>query len=233
MVATGTLYFPCATTELADPYEGWLPRSHIKAFTEIGTSQLDRWKQMRDEILTMQPWRDRAPFDAVIEDAQRELDMQKLLREANSKFGVSCWHINDGESAAMWKLYTAAGSGIAIESTRARLEGALQGDRIIVDQVRYMDFDTDEIEKDHRHYGLFIKRRSFAYEQELRATILLPKSGIGTAVPCDMDALIAQIHISPQAPPYYADAVRYIVGAAHTKVTAPVVPSRLLDPPDY
>ena len=27
MVATGTLYFPCATTELADPYEGWLRRS--------------------------------------------------------------------------------------------------------------------------------------------------------------------------------------------------------------
>jgi SAM-dependent methyltransferase len=141
--------------------------------------------------ITMQPSRDRAPFDAAIEDAQRELDMQKLLREANSKFGVSCWHINDGESAAMWKLYTAAGSGIAIESTRARLEGALQGDRIIVDQVRYMDFDTDEIEKGHRHYGLFIKRRSFAHEQELRATILLPKPGIGTAVPCDMDALIA------------------------------------------
>ena len=35
MVATGTLYFPCATTELADPYEGWLPCSHIKAFTEL------------------------------------------------------------------------------------------------------------------------------------------------------------------------------------------------------
>jgi hypothetical protein len=193
---------------------------------------LEGMKQTRN---AMQPGRHRAAFDAEIKHPQEKFDAE-LLREVCSKFGVSCWHINEGESAAMWQLYAAAGKGIAIESTRARLEGALHGHSIAVDQVQYMDFDTAEIEEDHDEpylYALFIKRKSFAHEQELRATIPLSKPGIGTAVPCDMDALIAQIRIFPQAPPYYADAVRYIVGGAHTKVTAPVVPSRLLGPPNY
>jgi hypothetical protein len=150
-----------------------------------------------------------APLDHILEEAQRKLNVQKLRREATGKFGVSCWHINEHESEAMWQLYTTAGQGVAIESTKARLERALRGEGIIVDLVRYMDFESDEIEKGHKHYGLFLKRKSFAHEQELRATIRLPTPGTGTAVPCDLNALIAQIHVFPKAPLYYAEAVRY------------------------
>lgn len=232
MLATGTLYFPCATTELKDPYEGWLPRSHIKALEQINRRILDRMTT-HDAFLVQHPACDRTPFDGLLEEAERKLDLQKLLREANSKFGVNCWHVNEHESEAMWQLYAAAGQGIAIESTKARLEGALRGDGIVVDQVRYMDFDSDEIEKGHRHYGLFLKRRSFAHEQELRATILLPTLGTGIAVPCDLSRLIAQIHVSPEAPSYYAEAVRYVVGQAKPEINAPVVISKLMDPPDY
>jgi hypothetical protein len=48
MLATGTLYFPCATTELKDPYEGWLPRSHIKALMQINRGILDQMKTTHD-----------------------------------------------------------------------------------------------------------------------------------------------------------------------------------------
>lgn len=34
---------------------------------------------------------------------------------------VNAWHIGDHESAAMWKLYVAAGQGVAIRSTIDRL----------------------------------------------------------------------------------------------------------------
>ena len=93
-----------------------------------------------------------------------------------------------------------------------------------------MDFDADEIEKGHKHYGLFLKRKSFAHEQELRATIRLPTPGVGTVVPCDLNALIAQIHIYPEAPPYYAEAVRYAVRQTKPEIQAPVIPSGLLAP---
>jgi hypothetical protein len=56
---------------------------------------------------------------------------------------------------------------------------------------------------------------------------------MGTAVPCDLNALIEQIHIFPKAPPYYTEAVRYAVGQARPEIKAPVVTSKLLDPPDY
>lgn len=233
MLASRSLYFPCATTELKDPFEGWLPRSHMKAMMEINRGALDQMRSTQDTFLAQHPHCDRVPFDALIQDAQRKLDMQQLLRDTNSKFGVNCWHVNEDESEAMWQLYTVAGQGIAIESTKARLEAALNGDGINVDRVRYMNFDSDEIDKGHRHYGLFLKRKSFAHEQELRATILLPKPGSGTQVPCDLDGLIAKIHIFPKAPSYYADAVRYAVERADPAITAPVMTSRLLDPPDY
>ncbi len=233
MLATRSLYFPCATTELRDPYEGWLPRSHVKAMRELTRATLDQMRDTQNSVLAQNPTRDRAPFNAILEEAQRKLNFQLLLRETNSKFGVNCWHINEHESEAMWQLYTAAGQGIAIESTKDRLEGALKGDGINVDRVRYMDFESDEIEKGHRHYGLFLKRKSFAHEQEFRATILLPKPGNGTQVPCDLDSLIARIHVFPKAPAYYADAVKYAVEQARPAITAPVVLSRLLDAPDY
>jgi hypothetical protein len=233
MLATNTLYFPCVTTELKDSYEGWLPRSHMKAFTEFNRAYLDQMRSAQDRVLALHPTRDPAPFDAVLQNAQRKLDHRRLMQEVNSKFGVNCWHINEHESEAMWQLYTAAGQGIAIESTKAKLESALKSDGIIVDQIRYMDFDHDEIEKGHRHYGLFIKRKSFEHERELRATILLPRPGAGTAVACDLNALIARIHIFPKAPAYYVEAVKYAVEQARPEITAPVLPSTLLDPPDY
>ena len=35
---------------------------------------------------------------------------------------ISCWHMNEHESDAMWKLYLRDGKGLAIQSTVSRLE---------------------------------------------------------------------------------------------------------------
>ena len=35
---------------------------------------------------------------------------------------ISCWHMNENESSAMWKLYLRDGKGIAIQSTIGRLQ---------------------------------------------------------------------------------------------------------------
>ena len=57
---------------------------------------------------------------------------------------------------------------------------------MIFDEVRYMDFDTDTIEKGHQHYSLFLKRKAFQLEQEVRATVLLKQLGKGQLVECDI-----------------------------------------------
>jgi hypothetical protein len=154
MLATGSLYFTCPC-QFEDPFEGWLPRSHLEAYKHLFRGQLEQIKNNRNSITALYPDCDRSMLNAFVQDAEKKLDVQQLLREVNNRF---CWDINEGESDAMWKLYGSAGGGIAIQSSKAALEAALKGDGIIIDRVRYMDFDEDEIEKGHRHYGLFIKR---------------------------------------------------------------------------
>lgn len=232
MLATGTLRFTCIS-EFKDPYEGWLPRSYMTTLMHLNQAYLDQMQQTSDAIAIRYPHADPAQLDTVVKDAQRKLNVQHLLRETNAKFGATCWHINEDESDAMWQLYVAAGNGIAIESTEERLKSALKGDGIHIDRVRYMNFDDDPIDKGHRDLMPFIKRKSFAHEQELRAIVMLPEPGKGTAISCDMKTLIAKIHIAPGAPAFYADTVRYVIERAEADIEAPVVPSKLLDPPDY
>lgn len=232
MLATRSLYFAC-TSQMTDPYEGWLPRSHIAALKGLNETYIDQLRGAADTAAIQRPHLDRALLDGIVEDARRKLDVSTTLRDVNRKFGLSCWHINEDESEAMWRLYGTAGSGIAIESTEQKLRAALTAEGINIDRVRYMDFDHDEIEKGHKLYGLFIKRKSFVHEQELRATILLPTPGVGTLVPCDIDALVTQIHIAPEAPMFYVEAVRYIVDRANIGIKAPIRRSTLMDPPSY
>jgi len=236
MLATGRLYFACISS-FKDPYEGWLPRSYMDALVKLNRTYLGQIRQTQSAMVALRPSIDRAQLDNVVLDAERRLCTSRLLTETNAKFGASCWHINDGESEAMWQLYGAAGGGIAIESTRERLETALKDTAphvVHIDPVRYMNFDDDPIDKGgHRHLMGFIKRKSFEHEREMRAVVMLPEPGQGAAMPCDMNTLIAQIHIAPLADPYYADAVRYVIDRAEKKLEAPVVVSRLMDPPDY
>jgi hypothetical protein len=230
MLATKSLYFAC-TSQMADPYEGWMPGSHIAAMTGLNDTYLSQMKDACDQALALRPQLAPTAFDGILEDARRKLDLPKVLREVNLKFGLSCWHINNDESEAMWRLYASAGSGIAIESTADKLKNSLRGDGIIVDRVRYMNFERDEIEKGHEHYGLFLKRTAFEHEKELRATILLPTPGVGTAVPCDIDSLITNIHVAPEARTFYADAVQYIIDRSDLVTKPPVLRSRLLEDP--
>ena len=199
---------------------------------------MDQMRQTQNHMVAHKPSVELAQLENVIRDAEHKLLTPRLwVKEVNEKFGASCWHINEGESEAMWRLYGAAGAGIAIEFTRERLEAAVKDltpHAVHIDPVRYMDFYSDPIDKGgHRHLMGFIKRKSFEHEQELRAVVMLPEPGKGAGIPCDMNTLIAKIHIAPLAEPYYVDAVRCVIDHAGPTLAAPVVVSKLLDPPDY
>jgi hypothetical protein len=133
----------------------------------------------------------------------------------------------------MWKLYSTAGYGIAIESTEDRLRNSvLNAESLVVDDVRYVDFDNDQIEKGHKHYGLFLKRKSFEHEKEFRATILLKQPGKGSFVECNLDTLIASVHVSPFAPHYLTGVVQNICSGSIRRLSKRVLRSPLFDRPD-
>jgi hypothetical protein len=96
-----------------------------------------------------------------------------------------------------------------------------------------MDFDNDPIEKGHRHYASFIKRMEFQHEREMRANVLLKVPSKGELIECDIEKLVVAVHVAPSATPYYVDAIREVVERIGPKPTVPVIPSKMLSPPDY
>jgi hypothetical protein len=48
-----------------------------------------------------------------------------------------------------------------------------------------------------------------------------------------MEKLVVAVHVAPSATPYYVDAIREVVERIGPKPTVPVIPSKMLSPPDY
>ena len=96
--------------------------------------------------------------------------------EAWKKFvAISCWHDSDTESDAMWQLYTAKKQGVAIITTREKLESAI-GNQAYLKSVEYIDFIKDQAEI-HIPSDVFeYKRKAYIHENEVRA--------IFTSYPC-------------------------------------------------
>jgi hypothetical protein len=229
LLAARSLYFACPN-QFSDPYEGFAPRSHIEAESKMIQGFIDPILELRPQFVAKGiPLQS---FDNVVDTfAER---VRTAHKEAAAKFGVTCWHESEHESDAMWKLYSASGQAVAIESTVGQLKASL-GNRngLVVERVRYMDFDRDPIEKGHRHYHLFIKRKCFDHEKEVRATILLPQEGKGVLIPCDLDALVTCVHVSPLVEGFVKDAIESVCAGETHRLKKPVHQSSLYSAPTY
>jgi hypothetical protein len=82
------------------------------------------------------------------------------------------WHMNDGESGAMWKLYLKGSQGLAIQSTVARVKASFQNTvthTVYMALVEYIDYDT--FTPPSTLFGssdYMYKRCAFRHEQEVR-----------------------------------------------------------------
>jgi hypothetical protein len=136
---------------------------------------------------------------------------------------VSCWHLNELESAAMWRLYLKSDEGVAIRSSFARLRDSVRDFAfpVFIGVVNYLDFATDRFREGISFAPLFHKRRSFDHERELRAMVWpfnppdeLPIAEIvrdgGLYVPVDIGTLIEGVCVAPPAPGWFTDLVASI-----------------------
>jgi hypothetical protein len=102
---------------------------------------------------------------------------EKRLRgkdTALNSYGVSCWHISDIQSAALWALYMPRGLGVAVRcSVRRDMESIAKSGRDIQRaNVRYIDYREEQIGNDPINL-LLHKRLSFSHERELRFLVKL------------------------------------------------------------
>lgn len=116
---------------------------------------------------------------------------------------ASCWHLNEFESAAMWRQYAGPGRGIAIQSTVQQLINALANTEIEIHlgKVNYdVDYYSEEIPEMNSIVFAAHKRSHFKSDDELRALILDPKIQEGQSIKVDLEQLIERIYTSPNTP---------------------------------
>src|SRR5262249_52953837 len=114
---------------------------------------------------------------SVIHAGEQEPELERLQRDRKALRGrvfLNCWHMNEYESAAMWKVYLRSNEGVAIQSTFGRLISCLGRERrfsIYIGRVAYIDYRTGVIPESSEYEPFLHKRKSFEYEREVRALI--------------------------------------------------------------
>jgi hypothetical protein len=155
---------------------------------------------------------------------------------------ISCWHMNEHESAAMWKLYSSSNEAVCIRSTYRRLRLCLP-QCVFIGEVSYIDYETGGFSEANLFNSIMHKRLSFAHERELSAIFWevdgTPEAqpykpqveASGLAMQVDLSALIERVYVSPAAAPWFAN----LVDAMTTKCefTFPVSHSALAAAPLY
>lgn len=132
----------------------------------------------------------------------------------NRRSFVSCWHMNDFESYAMWKIYCANSPGIAVRSTVLKMIKSFprtttmftctneEEERKIIKEIHERDCHFEKVEYcDKSCKEPFLhsyKRLPFAYENEIRLIAEPRDIDIkGFYAPCKLKTLIQEIVVSP------------------------------------
>jgi hypothetical protein len=155
---------------------------------------------------------------------------------------VNCWHKNEYESAAMWKLYAKSAEAVAVKTTYDLLDSQLHGN-VYLGVVDYIDYETAWLPEGNLLYPYAHKRRSFAHEHEVRAVIQeLPYCGeeldmkraahsAGIAMPVNLGTLLQGIHVAPTCPKWFMQLVGTV--CKRYNVSAPVKQSNLDSEPFF
>jgi hypothetical protein len=149
--------------------------------------------------------------DEIVQQATKLLSDLETGGQANKKsVFVSCWHENEFESEAMWRLYSSfLPNAIAVKTSYKSLyEGLGRDPSIQIGHVEYVDLNKNYVGINEAFWR---KRLSFQHEREVRALVMdFDCAEQGKVIKCDLTALIEEIFVSPKAPDWFVDLVNDI-----------------------
>jgi hypothetical protein len=141
---------------------------------------------------------------------------------------VNCWHINNSENDAMWRLYLKDNDGVAIQTTVRNLLDSLKNtnEDIYCTKIRYIDFEKDIWLPPIDSYNMFApiihKRQEFTQENEVRLIHRIdivndineywqkqPKEN-GKDISIDINKLIIALYSAPTSDKTQIDRVKNI-----------------------
>jgi hypothetical protein len=221
-----------------DPLEGYYTSANLQV-DEIPYDQLpNEWKTAGG-----------------IEDENLWEELKKVSRQSR-EFGkanravtfVNSWHIQNHESAAMWRLYLKSDEGLAIQSTTDRLIAGMANYKeyeVHVGMMKYIDYAKDAIPMGNLLSPFLHKRKSFEHERELRALIWTPQHGKnsmppgvnkhahdnGLYVSVELNDLIERIYVASTAPEWFHELINSLV--TRFGLNKPVLQSDLAATPLY
>lgn len=152
---------------------------------------------------------------------------------------VNCWHGNDCESDAMWKIYVKCNQGIAIPTTVRQLKTSLEeaSESMWLAKVKYPPkYEWKNLPDNPTLHAYLTKRKSFKHEEEVRviwhdeAAERSHRAGqIGKRVKCDLTKLIEKVCLAPTNSPTETRWFKSLVKAVlkEYNIKADVVPSDL------
>ena len=167
---------------------------------------------------------------------QAERMSHDLLRGISRTALVSCWTESRYESHLMWTTY-ARTEGVGIRTTFHDLRKSIRSVAelpVTFGQVKYVDYRQSEVPR----FGwapLFHKRMEYRSENEMRAVLPGPRWDAddlpdvpldpdvaehrGRYVPVDLEILIKQVVVPPDAAPWFAEVVQSALGRSPVTVS--------------
>lgn len=199
-----SLYFTRAD-KFEDPFEGSYPKINVIARQQI-------------PLQVPEPRR---------EGLQRAIDQWGVTNKQWPKYtAINCWHLNNHESAAMWRLYLKSNEGIAIQTTYQKFRDSFSKttENVLIGKVSYIDYEKESIKTGNFLTPFVHKRKSFEHEREIRALVMRPpiddEKGLnfnretinhGVSIPVDINKIIEKIFVSPEAPTWFTELVKAVV----------------------
>ena len=164
------------------------------------------------------------PKEAIRLNVAMEENFENQLREFSihqrQTTFVNCWYRNEYDSHSQWRIY--GKNGIGLQSTFEKLKRSLNKTTksIHIFPVYYIDYDKDKIPMGNSFFPLMHKPIHFESEKEIRAilyyfpnekNIIENREKYGEKVEVDLDILIENIYLDPDAPNWYIELIEKIL----------------------
>jgi hypothetical protein len=139
---------------------------------------------------------------------------------------ISCWHENEHESDAMWKLY---GNAIAVKAKFSSMSKLLTWSETEIKfcgRVNYINYATEPVSVEFSYLPYFFKRTSFAHEKEVRFLIqehrcdwnCYPLPVPGKFAQLSMNDDFEEIVLGPTMESHVANAIEQVVRQAGVSI---------------
>ncbi|ANP77092.1 hypothetical protein A134_11935 [Vibrio crassostreae 9CS106] len=248
---------PLSYYQKTDPFEGFTPKIMFELTTDIALEQIKELEQRN--LQAEKTFRRQVDSGLIKPNEEQLLAISKIKprleqekaniiprhNKISKSTCVHCWYHSNSESEAMWKLYSDSGKGIAIKTTVASLESAINLCEptvpLLMGRVKYLDFLCDKLTpQDCLTDGVtspLLKRKEYAHENEVR--LYSVPQGMNAEewaiydpspilVDIDVSTLIEAVYISPYIDEPFTSSV-YTLCELFDIPKRKVINSKLLD----